>query len=257
MSKRVESKSALTVHFSYGIAGTQRAVMPQFGYAAHMGAGSRRAARFRGAAWLLLSAAACTPSQNQLFTPPQPVAVPSGGSSGTSIVMDAGPAASDTGVSVAELDGGGSAIVGPDGIPDASFVWTETLPGKGTCSGGRFAGRFDCKFAGTSTVGAIQGSINLTLGAASEAQTLMVSQAQIIGFGDGPTPLWSASLDGQLMCGSGAFDATTVAVLGSPWNPPKGKLQGTFDAKALTLSGTITLTADNGAQCQGTWSAAQ
>ncbi|HEX7477657.1 MAG TPA: hypothetical protein VF331_07610 [Polyangiales bacterium] len=219
----------------------------------------RRAA---SASWLvagtllaIASCASCTPSENQLFTPPKLVSVPVDGSAGGP--TDAGKAWGDAGLVYFEAEDGGAAPRTRELDPDASFVWTETPPGKGTCDPGRFAGQFSCDFQGRGGLGRVQGSISFMLSSGVQLQTLDVTQAQLIGFGDGPSALWTSSLAGQLSCGSSAFSASCAAAPGSPWSPPKGKLQGTFDGEALTITGTITLTADSGAQCQGSWSVAR
>jgi hypothetical protein len=64
--------------------------------------------------------------------------------------------------------------IGPDpGLdPAVRFTWTETLPGAGTCRGGRYAGSFIC--SSVALLVPIVGEVSVLLSVAPEQQKLAI-----------------------------------------------------------------------------------
>lgn len=209
-------------------------------------------------AWACISVA-CTGSENQLFMPAQlidrpPPAEDSATPEPDAATRDAGGPASLEDASVLRLN--------PDLDPDATFVWLETQPGHaGACEPGVYTGSFECRI---SALNRLVGSIELTLGAGADSDKLDVSRGKLIGFAGGISELFAAPLEGELACTSAELTASITKTEAKPFaafgddfgaTHVQGTLSGRFDAEALSIQGDVTVTAESGWQCVGTFTA--
>jgi hypothetical protein len=144
--------------------------------------------------------------------------------------------------------------------PDVDFVWTESLPGQGTCRAGRYSGSFDCVLDDDTfpIPLSFSGEIAFTLEGSPEAQRLMITDGALSG-------LWLYSgMSGSLDCLKKTWDADSVdgSVLildADPENPfligfPSfnAGLHGRFDDQDLVIDGTIAAVNERGDKCSGT-----
>jgi hypothetical protein len=153
---------------------------------------------------------------------------------------------------------------GPDpGLdPTVMFVWTETLPGQGTCRAGRYAGSFDCTVDETDFVGlplSVSGQVAFSLEGSPEAQLLMITQGSIAG------AVFSSGMMGSLDCLDQRLLARTVngqalQIGGDAQNPfflsfPTfdAALLGDFDDQALVIEGTFNMVNQAKQTCSGTF----
>jgi hypothetical protein len=152
----------------------------------------------------------------------------------------------------------------PDLDPTVTFVWTETLPGQGTCHGGVYAGSFDCTVPDTDPLNplpfSLSGQIAFTLDGSAEEQHLSITD----GTGSISGPFLTSDVRGELDCIANHFSGASVdgaAVSIGDMNNPfavvfptfNASLQGTYDNQALVISGMFTLVNDRGATCIGTF----
>jgi hypothetical protein len=169
------------------------------------------------------------------------------------------PGAVDAGPDAAEPGPGAAVMEALD--PNATFAWTETLPGAGTCPPGTYTGSFRCTIAGPLPI-PLQGAITLALGATGEGQRLKIVEGSVVGIDTNGADLLSAELAGALDCSTEAFSATTVnghALPDIPIPPLQAfdtftaELEGTFHPGDLTITGTWTMTNQVGGTCEGTF----
>lgn len=208
----------------------------------------------------------CNGTEQQVFAPvpvvsvPRPKPPPTTTDSGAvHMMVDAGPPvmAPDAGGD----DDAGKEPTDPDLDPTKTFVWTETLPGQGTCRSGVYAGSFDCDVSGD--LGALpislSGQIAFTLEGSSEIQTLTITDGSI-----SEPPFLMSGLSGALHCIPSRFEGTSVdghsVSIGDQNNPfvlsfPNfdASLQGQYDSQALVISGDFTMVSDTGYMCTGTF----
>lgn len=150
----------------------------------------------------------------------------------------------------------------PDLDPTVTFVWTETLPGQGTCHGGVYAGSFDCQIP--DPLGALpfslSGQIAFTLDGSAEEQHLSITD----GTGSISGPFLTSDVRGDLDCIANHFSGSslngTAVSIGDMNNPfalvfPtfNASLQGQYDNQALVISGMFTMVNDRGDMCTGTF----
>jgi hypothetical protein len=173
--------------------------------------------------------------------------------------MDAGhPAKPDAGT----MDEDAGSELDPELDPTVTFVWTETLPGQGTCRAGVYAGSFDCEVP--DAIGglpfSLSGQIAFTLEGSPEDQHLSIKEDS----GSISGPLFQSGMSGSLDCiqnhfQSAAVDGQAVSI-GDMTNPfalvfPtfNASLQGDYDNQALVISGTFTMVNNVGDMCSGTF----
>lgn len=144
--------------------------------------------------------------------------------------------------------------------PTVTFVWTETLPGQGTCHGGVYAGSFDCEVPDSLFALPLSGQIAFTLDGSAEEQHLSVTE----GTGSISGPFLTSDVRGDLDCIANHFSGQalngTAVSIGDMNNPfalvfPtfNASLQGTYDNQMLVISGMFTLVNDRGDMCTGTF----
>jgi hypothetical protein len=214
---------------------------------------------------VLLSGVACEGTERAIFEPlpqvvvgpPKPPALDAGSGHHVS-PPDAGRPPVMSSDDAGEDDAGS---LDPDLNPNVTFVWTETLPGKGTCRAGVYSGSFDCQFpdalAGLPIT--VTGQIAFTLAGSPEKQSLSISDGSLTGSGG----LLTSGLSGTLDCIANHFQGAALdgqAVSLDPNNPfaltfPtfNASLQGNYDDQALVIAGTFTLVNDAGDMCSGTF----
>jgi hypothetical protein len=190
-----------------------------------------------------------------------PSSNPSAGSGATK--LDAG--------GVRDADAGDAAVaIDPRLNPDASFVWTETPPGKGgACQPDTFAGNFSCELSNVLLSSHVEGFMTLTLDGSAESQRLTVTSSQLIAFADDGTTFLEAELNGQLDCSaralSGTVQPTMTEVLPltrqliwvTSTNPMvTGTIDGSFDPSMQTIKVDLTFGFDTGQECTTSFSIA-
>lgn len=198
---------------------------------------------------------ACGVTEGQVFEPPDaaPLVVPDAPEDAGG---DADPAPSDAGsASSAMLDAA---------RPDASFEWTETLPGQGTCRAGRYVGSFSCAVTAGAVPVALEGQVSFTLRGSEETQVLEVTEGTLSDLNG----FFHAGFEGSLDCLTSVFSGDSVDghfyLLPASQVPP-GTVQppffgfaasfvGSFDSQALVITGTWSLGTDVGGGCVwGVW----
>jgi hypothetical protein len=234
--------------------------------AALAGGYGRAGARLAVTALWLLHAVACEGTKSALFAPlapqskviPPKATTPDAGGHHVQMMMDAGRSMLPPPAPPPAEDDAGS-VRDPDLDANVTFIWTETLPGQGTCRAGVYSGSFECD--STDALGipfSLSGQIAFTLSGSSEQQHLMISDGSISG------ALLLSGLDGQLDCIQNHFQATSTEghslSIGDPNSPfaltfPtfNASLQGEYDKQALVISGTFSMVNDSGAMCTGTF----
>lgn len=145
--------------------------------------------------------------------------------------------------------------------PTVTFVWTETLPGQGTCHAGVYAGSFDCEVP--DPLGALpfslSGQIAFTLDGSPEEPQLSITDGSM------SSGLWlSSGLTGELDCMSYDFVGASVdgqAVGIGDMNNPfvlvfptfDASLMGHYDSDKLVITGQFAMVNDRGDMCNGTF----
>lgn len=201
---------------------------------------------------LLLISSGCSGTRGTLFEPSESaLAVPTTGDG-----AGGGPGTGDAGRPRADeaLD------------PHASFDWTQTLPGQGTCKPGTYSGTFGCTLVPDANIVtrflAPSGSVSLTLGPPNENQQLPVAHGELTG-------LYLASLQGALDCSSNEVQATSVdgraiqlpGLMGGgadgfvTFPTFSATLQGKLDRATLVIDGSFEMISDTGLSCTGTFRA--
>jgi len=146
------------------------------------------------------------------------------------------------------LDAGVDAS-GPDpGLdPTVTFAWTETLPGAGTCRGGRYAGSFTC--SADELLVPITGEVTVLLSVDPEEQTLAIEEGSVKGaFFLAPT------IQGGIDCTSRAFEGVTIDGMDLFTQESfEASMSGTLDVDTLVIDGEFVLTNSAGQECRGTF----
>ncbi|HKU44794.1 MAG TPA: hypothetical protein VJR89_41835 [Polyangiales bacterium] len=173
------------------------------------------------------------------------------------------------------VNAAGTGIVGQAGSgghvrPDVRFDWTETVPGRGMCSGSVFIGSFNCTVQ-NSLPARLDGTIVLNLMGPNESQQLD-AESGILAVTLDPTGMnnITAPVNGKVVCSNNrsflgdvpptmpTADQTGVlfqvfsGLLCASNNVVKGTLVGTLDADALSLRGDIMLGV-GACNCRGTF----
>lgn len=176
-----------------------------------------------------------------------------------------GPDPAGTGMPTPARDAGGEPVGGSSAPPDAldagvdasgpdpgldptvSFAWTETLPGAGTCRGGRYAGSFTC--SAVELLVPITGEVTVLLSVAPEQQKLAVEEGTVKGaFFLAPT------VQGGIDCPSRAFEGITVDGMDLFTQERfDASLSGTLDLDTLVIDGEFVMTNAAGQECRGTF----
>lgn len=207
---------------------------------------------------LVVTLGACGVTEGQVFEPPDAAPLeldsPAGEDAGSDAAPPPTPVAIDAdGTTAAEPDAGAR--------PDASFEWSETLPGQGTCRAGRYSGSFACAASAGTVPVAIEGQISFTLGGSEEVQVLHVSEGtlgDVYGF-------FEAELAGELNCLTSQFIGNSVN--GRAYALPESAVPagverlplfgfsaaffGKFDNQALFIAGNWSMMNDVGGGCLG------
>jgi hypothetical protein len=153
--------------------------------------------------------------------------------------------------------------------PNATFNWTETAPGHGTCEPERFVGNFSCDITPGLIETQLEGSISLEFSGSSENTVFGVSKGMLTAFVlDDTRVLLQAPLTGELSCSTHMLNAELTKtktevlpletqlgwlVLFMSQLDTTGQLNGAFDARGLTISGDITLQFEPQTKCIGTF----
>jgi hypothetical protein len=158
------------------------------------------------------------------------------------------------------MDDDAGASSDPDLDPNVTFVWTESLPGQGTCRAGVYAGSLDCQFP--NPLGGLpfplSGQIAFTLDGSTEEQHLSITEGSISG------ALFMSGMTGELDCIANHFQAAAVdgqsVTIGDQTNPfalafPtfNASLQGEYDNQALVIAGKFAMVNEAGDMCSGTF----
>jgi len=203
---------------------------------------------------------ACDGTQQAVFArvlaPSVSVAGQSGsGAAGSSpgSALDAGvptppPPPADAGQ--APDDAGGSALPDPGLDPNVVFDWTETLPGAGTCSAGRYVGSFSCTAPGVAGLPVtVSGELTVLLGGTTEEQKLSVQEGTVKG-----AFFLAPMISGELDCPTLAFSATSVDGMDLfTAERFESSFEGTLNVDTLVIEGTFELTNASAMMCMGTF----
>jgi hypothetical protein len=196
-------------------------------------------------------AGACTGSEHQVFDPlPPPARFPEVVPPDPLRPVDAGkpppaPPAEDASAPL-ERDAG----LPPDEDLDESvtFVWTETLPGQGTCKAGRYAGSFTCRRADGLV---ISGQVIFTLVGSAEEQRLAVMTGAVR---DLTGAVFNSDMEGELDCLKAKFDAVTINGRGFlGLGTFEAALTGAFDDQMLSIEGNLHVVDQANQTCDGTF----
>ena len=193
---------------------------------------------------------ACTGAPHQLFEPnagppvadvrPIPGAVDAGSKTPDSAAVpkprDAGP---DGAVAV-------SPKPDPDLDPMVQFVWTETVPGQGTCKAGTYVGSFTCTSADGKVV---TGQVLITLAGSPEEQRLKVSAGAVK---DLTGALFNSGMSGMLDCQTRHFSGLTVNGT-SPFGPFAATLEADYNDRDLSIEGKLVMQNAAKETCDGTF----
>jgi hypothetical protein len=207
---------------------------------------------------------ACEPARDQIFTwesGATPVAGAAGSIGGRDAGGSGGTGGSDAG------PGSGVAGTAPGLDPSSVFEWTGTPPSADSCKPSNFNGKFNCELS-TKIFSKIEGSLKLTFVGASEAQMLTSSDGELTAFDESSAMVLVAPVDGTLDCTThevvGEVQRTQTEVLPldrqlvwvvlteQPFTT--GMLRGTFDPRAQTINGDLTLMLEPSTVCVGTFS---
>jgi hypothetical protein len=219
-------------------------------------------------AWLT---SACEPARDLIFTwesGAAPVAGRFADSAGSSAGMGMGMGAAGANDPAGSGGAGGVGGAMPALDPNEVFAWTGTAPLEDSCKPSSFTGNFTCDLTPVVAFGMIEGSLTLTFVGASEARMLSTSDGQLIAFDEGAAMVLTAPVSGTLDCSTHEVAAdvartqTEVLPLDRQlvWLNLKdqpfvtGVLHGTFDPRALTINGDLTLTFEPMSKCVGTFS---
>jgi hypothetical protein len=160
--------------------------------------------------------------------------------------------------------GGGGAEPSLD--PNVTFVWSETLPGQGTCKPGIYSGQFSCDLEDANLVTSLlsaRGTVTFTLGPPTETQGLPIT------YGDLGGPLFRGSLSGELDCATdrlGALSSDGQAIqldglMGAAasdfvsFRTFTASLEGELDRATLVIEGSFQMVNNAGETCVGSFSA--
>jgi hypothetical protein len=227
-----------------------------------------------GVGALLLMAAGCDPVREELFVvqtqaiagvSPAPVAgmpaMPRAGIGGS------GGGAGRAPITVTFAGEGGS---DPRLDPHATFQWTETIPGGGSCAQATFTGTFSCTIDGSFLLGpdVLDGALTLTLSGSSEAQALAATQSQLLAFDQSMKMVLVAPLTGGLNCSTQALALDVSPSTTEPLSIERqfawltlmpqpivtGTVKGALDRRTQEIQGDVTLQFEPGPQCIGTFS---
>ncbi len=138
---------------------------------------------------------------------------------------------------------------GPDpGLdPTVSFTWTETLPGAGTCRGGRYTGSFTCSAA--ELLVPITGEVTVLLSVAPEEQKLAIEEGTVKG-----AFFLAPMVVGGIDCPSRVFEGVTIDGMDLFTQERfDAALFGTLDLDTLVIEGDFVLTNAAGQECSGTF----
>lgn len=197
--------------------------------------------------WRLCAASlwisACTGTDHQLFEPIQAQLGP-----GVRPIPDSDDAGSMRQVSPVDPERrDASTEVQPDSDVDADphldptveFVWTETVPGQGTCKAGTYVGSFSCTGANGNVV---TGQILVTLAGSPEEQRLQVAAGAVK---DLTGAIFNSGMTGMLDCQTRQFLGETADGM-SAFGPFTASLDGNFNDRDLSIEGTLLI--DNAAK---------
>jgi hypothetical protein len=151
---------------------------------------------------------------------------------------------------VPEEEDAGIPIVDPGLDPNATFDWTETLPGKGTCKAGRYVGGFECTMPGvTGLPVSISGEIAFNLTGSPEEQSLTVEDGTLSGL------FFGAELSGNLDCQQDAFTGLSDGGMLDVGGPGTftAWLAGAYDDQSLGIEGSFSIVNDQNQTCVGTF----
>jgi hypothetical protein len=193
---------------------------------------------------------ACTGAPHQLFEPNEgpPVAAvrPTPGD------VDAGSKTPDRMGVPMPRDAGpdGAVAVSPEPDPDldpmVQFVWTETVPGRGTCKAGTYVGSFTCTGADGRVV---TGQVLITLAGSPEEQRLTVSAGAVK---DLTGAIFNSGMSGMLDCQTRRFSGLTVGGT-SPFGPFAATLDADYNDRDLSIEGTLVMQNSAKETCDGTF----
>jgi hypothetical protein len=151
---------------------------------------------------------------------------------------------------VPDEEDAGIAAVDPGLDSKATFDWTETLPGKGTCKSGRYVGGFECTMTGLGGLPvSISGEIAFTLTGSPEEQNLTVEDGALSGL------FFSAGLSGNLDCRQDSFAGLSDDGMLQAGGPGTftAWLVGAFDDQSLGIEGSFSIVNDQNQTCAGTF----
>lgn len=213
--------------------------------------------------WLLAGCAASAP---------EGTALGAGGSavSGPLSMHDAGaslhPAPASTESTRAFVPASG-APAPPASDPTIRFEWTQGPTSPSDCQPGRYAGTFACTYGeGELRPVPVTGPVEFVLERTPSGEFLEISEGMLEGaaflaFG------FRARLEGRLNCSTKRLEAHAVDGLWGVGDPATftggqfdGVLEGTYDAAAMTLTGTWNLDGRDGlyqGMCVGPWEASR
>lgn len=221
------------------------------------GAGLGRRVAALGAGLMLalgLLGAGCSGTERAVFALVDPVLAPpvppppgEAAAGTTAPVLDAGgePSAGGSGPDLADA---GVDASGPDpGLdPTVRFTWVETLPGAGTCRGGRYAGSFIC--SSVALIVPLTGEVSVLLSVDPEEQKLAIEEGTVRG-----SFFLAPVIEGGLDCPTRHFEGLTVDGMDLfTLEHFDATLSGTLDVDTLVIDGEFTLTNAAGQECTGT-----
>jgi hypothetical protein len=205
----------------------------------------------RAALCAVLLYSGCAGSEHQIFDPLPPPRVSEVNPPNPAPVLDAGEPGEPE---PSPMDSG------PLGPPDAgfppdedldenvTFVWTETLPGQGTCKAGRYAGSFTCTRADMLV---ISGQVIFTLVGSAEEQRLSVMEGAVR---DLTGAVFNSGMEGELDCLKAEFDAVTINGRGFlGLGTFEATLTGAFDDQVLSITGDLHVVDQANVTCDGTF----
>jgi hypothetical protein len=147
-------------------------------------------------------------------------------------------------------DDAGIPSIDPGLDPKATFEWTETLPGKGTCKAGRYVGGFECTMTGLGGLPvSISGEIAFTLTGSPEEQSLTVEDGSLSGL------FFSAGLSGNLDCRQDNFAGLSDDGMLEAGGPGTftAWLVGAYDDQSLGIEGSFSIVNDQNQSCRGSF----